>query len=347
MQEPLRAVSSYTQLLAKRYTGKLDADADEFIGYVVGGVSQMQRLINDLLEYSRVGAADARSGPIDCTKAYDAAHANLRAQIEESGAAVTSDTLPIVTADESQLIQLFQNLIGNAINTAATSRRGFTSPPCRATVSGSSGSATAVSGSTRSMASKSSKCSSDCTPPPSTPEQARASRSARRSWNVGAAESGSNRRLGWGRNSASPFRTEGARLMASANAGTPIEILLVEDSPGDVRLTKEGFYATGLRNTLHVVQDGVEAMAFLRREDVYADAPAPDLILLDLNLPRKSGREVLAEIKQDPALKRIPGGRADDIGRRGRHSRGLWSSRELLHHQAVRSRSVYPNCEID
>ena len=94
--------------------------------------------------------------------------------------------------------------------------------------------------------------------------------------------------------------------MESNSVGTPIEILLVDDSPGDVRLTREGFDETGWRNTLHVVQDGVEAMAFLRREGVYADAPTPDLILLDLNLPRKSGREVLAEIKQDPALMRIP-----------------------------------------
>ena len=94
--------------------------------------------------------------------------------------------------------------------------------------------------------------------------------------------------------------------MALANAGTPIEILLVEDSPADVRLTKEGLDEAGVRNALHVVQDGVEAMAFLRREGVYADAPTPDLILLDLNLPRKTGREVLAEIKQDPALMRIP-----------------------------------------
>ncbi len=94
--------------------------------------------------------------------------------------------------------------------------------------------------------------------------------------------------------------------MASDNAGTPIEILLVEDSPADVRLTKEVLDEANVRNALHVVQDGVEAMAFLRREGVYPDAAAPDLILLDLNLPRKSGREVLAEIKQDPALMRIP-----------------------------------------
>lgn len=94
--------------------------------------------------------------------------------------------------------------------------------------------------------------------------------------------------------------------MASRSIGTPIEILLVEDSPADVRLTKEVLGKASVRNTLHVVRDGVDAMAFLRREGGYADAPMPDLILLDLNLPRKPGREVLAEIKQDPALKRIP-----------------------------------------
>ena len=94
--------------------------------------------------------------------------------------------------------------------------------------------------------------------------------------------------------------------MASRSIGTPIEILLVEDSPADVRLTKEVLGKTSVRNTLHVVRDGVDAMAFLRREGGYADAPMPDLILLDLNLPRKPGREVLAEVKRDPALKRIP-----------------------------------------
>ncbi len=94
--------------------------------------------------------------------------------------------------------------------------------------------------------------------------------------------------------------------MNSANAGRPINILLVEDNPGDARLTMEALRDAKVRNELSVVVDGVEAMAFLRRENGYAGAPRPDLILLDLNLPRKDGRQVLEEIKQDKNLQRIP-----------------------------------------
>lgn len=86
----------------------------------------------------------------------------------------------------------------------------------------------------------------------------------------------------------------------------PIEILLVEDNPGDVRLTREAFKEGKVANNIRVVEDGVEAMKFLRREGRYADAPRPDIILLDLNLPKKDGREVLKEIKADDDLKRIP-----------------------------------------
>ncbi|MBK1664304.1 response regulator [Rhodospirillum rubrum] len=85
-----------------------------------------------------------------------------------------------------------------------------------------------------------------------------------------------------------------------------MDILLVEDNPGDARLASEAFKEGGLPTNLHVVQDGIEAMAFLRRERVYTGVPRPDLILLDLNLPRKDGREVLEELKEDPNLKRIP-----------------------------------------
>lgn len=86
----------------------------------------------------------------------------------------------------------------------------------------------------------------------------------------------------------------------------PIEILLIEDNPGDARLTREALREGRVANRLSHVQDGVEAMAFLRQDGRYADAPRPDLILLDLNLPRKDGREVLAELKADPRLRLIP-----------------------------------------
>ena len=88
--------------------------------------------------------------------------------------------------------------------------------------------------------------------------------------------------------------------------GRSVEFLLAEDNPGDVRLTKEALRESKISNNLNVVPDGVEAMAFLRREGKYADAPRPDVILLDLNLPKKDGREVLAEVKADPSLRLIP-----------------------------------------
>jgi CheY-like chemotaxis protein len=85
-----------------------------------------------------------------------------------------------------------------------------------------------------------------------------------------------------------------------------IDVLLVEDDPGDVLMTREAFEHHKVRNQLHVVSDGVEALAFLRREGEHADAPRPGLVLLDLNLPRKDGRDVLEEVKNDPALRTIP-----------------------------------------
>jgi PAS domain S-box-containing protein len=115
LQEPLRMVSSYTQLLARRYQGQLDASANKFIAYAVDGANRMQRLIEDLLAYSRVGARAKGFERIDCTAALDRALANLKAAIDASGAVVTHGPLPAVVHDNLLLVQLFQNLIGNAI----------------------------------------------------------------------------------------------------------------------------------------------------------------------------------------------------------------------------------------
>jgi chemotaxis family two-component system response regulator Rcp1 len=91
-----------------------------------------------------------------------------------------------------------------------------------------------------------------------------------------------------------------------ARSASPIEVLLVEDNPGDVRLTREALKDARVLNHLHVVGDGAAAMAFLRRTGIHTGAPRPDLVLLDLNLPRKNGREVLEEMKGDPSLSHIP-----------------------------------------
>jgi PAS domain S-box-containing protein len=115
LQEPLRMVASYVQLLERRYKGKLDADADEFIGYAVDGANRMRGLIDDLLTYSRVARLGKPFEPTDIESTLDIALINLKASIAENGAVVTHDKLPTVMADGGQLVQLLQNLIGNAI----------------------------------------------------------------------------------------------------------------------------------------------------------------------------------------------------------------------------------------
>jgi PAS domain S-box-containing protein len=115
LQEPLRTVSNFSQLLAKRYKGELDAKADQFIGFIVDGATRMQEMIDDLLEYSRESTRTKPFEPTDCETVFNQALANVKMAIEESGALVTHDPLPTVMADASQMVQLFQNLLSNAI----------------------------------------------------------------------------------------------------------------------------------------------------------------------------------------------------------------------------------------
>jgi PAS domain S-box-containing protein len=115
LQEPLRMVASYTQLLARRYQGRLDGDADEFIAYAVDGCNRMQGLIQDLLAYSRSGSDGKALREISGENALKEALGSLQASIQESGAVVTHDLLPTITTDDAQLALVFQNLVGNAI----------------------------------------------------------------------------------------------------------------------------------------------------------------------------------------------------------------------------------------
>lgn len=193
LQEPLRMVASYTQLLSRRYKGKLDADADEFIAFAVDGASRMQRLIQDLLAYSRVGTKGKDLLDTSSEEALQHALINLRGTIEESGAQVTHDPLPEVLADETQLIQLFQNLVGNASNTRAPESPRYTfPPPVRAGKNGSFRCGTTVWESIPSTSKRFSACSSGCTSGKSLPAPASDWPSARRSSNGTAAASRSN-----------------------------------------------------------------------------------------------------------------------------------------------------------
>lgn len=120
LQEPLRVVASYVQLLSRRYKGKLDAEADEFIEFAVDGAKRMQQLINDLLNYSRVESKGGAVFTVDSGEALDEALANLGVALSEAGAQVTRGELPTVKADQKQMVQLFQNLVGNAVKFRGT-----------------------------------------------------------------------------------------------------------------------------------------------------------------------------------------------------------------------------------
>jgi PAS domain S-box-containing protein len=115
LKKPLQSIEGFAKLLARRYKGKLDAEADEFIEYIGSGVKRMQMLIKDLLEYSQIGAKEKKFKPTDCSGIVEKAVGNLQAAIEERNAAVTYDELPTVMIDTPQMISLFQNLIDNAI----------------------------------------------------------------------------------------------------------------------------------------------------------------------------------------------------------------------------------------
>lgn len=115
LQEPLRMVASFTELLARRYKGRLDNDADEFIAFAVDGANHMKQLINDLLAYSRVGTRAKPFARTDCRDVFDRALRNLIVAIREQGATVKAGHLPTIMGDAVQLTQLFQNLIGNAL----------------------------------------------------------------------------------------------------------------------------------------------------------------------------------------------------------------------------------------
>ncbi len=340
LQEPLRKVASFCQLLEKRYRDQLDERGLKYIDFAVDGAKRMQVLINDLLTFSRVGRASDVREPVPLDAPLDAATTALSAAIEETSAVIERPgPLPEVMGDPTLLGMLWQNLIGNAIKFRAADRtpviritadeqadggwqigvadNGIGVPPefaekifiifqrlhardaypgtgiglalCKRIVEQHGGEMfldTTYSGGTRIYFTL---------PGPGGPP-GRPARGHRHPHASRPVQPGPGR----------------ARTPAPAPKGQrmcdleQIEVLLVEDDPGDELMTREAFEDNKIRNRLHVARDGEEALDFLYRRGAHADAPPADLILLDLNLPKYDGRQILEQIKSDPELAHVP-----------------------------------------
>lgn len=320
LQEPLRKVAAFCQLLEKRYGDKLDERGQEYIQFAVDGAKRMQVLINDLLTFSRVGRLNATTDEVDLGDMLDVALGNLSTVIEETGAQVErrGQPLPRIMGDPTLLTMLWQNLIGNAVK---FHRDGLTPPHRRRMRRGR--------GRTR-------RCVADHGDRQrhryprrirrqsvrDLPTFARPRRLHRNGYRPGIVQE--DRRAPWGqhldrrlfhwRNEVSlhhPHRCRRTRRshigrIHPMTEGRAIDVLLIEDDPGDELITREAFEHNKIRNNLHVAHDGEEGLDFLYRRGIYQDAPRPDLILLDLNLPKYDGRQLLETVKSDPDLSHIP-----------------------------------------
>ncbi len=270
LQEPLRMVASYTQLLSRRYKGKLDSDADEFIAFAVDGAGRMQRLIQDLLTFSRVGTKGRDLLATSSEEALQQALINLRGAIEQSGAQVTHGPLPNVIADETQLIQLFQNLIGNGIKYQKNG-----APKVHVSAAMNGGDKYTFSVQDNGLGIDSQYFEKNFWHVSAAPQTRRVRRHrhrigylqkdcrAPRRQNLGGVQSRARFHV-----PLCPGRKGDEIVKIIGGEGMPIEVLLVEDSPGDVRLTQEAFRDANSSIHLSVAADGVEAMAFLKHTGI-------------------------------------------------------------------------------
>ena len=277
LQEPLRMVASYMQLLAQRYRGRLDSDADEFIGFAVDGANRMKNMIADLLKYSRAGRGD------DFTKfnsgvALDHALANLQFAIGETGATITHDRMPEISGIPPQMVELFQNLIGNALKFHGDRAPRIHVSARRAGSAWEFAVADNGIGIAPHIRKGCSKSSAVCMAARNTPVPVSDWRYAARSWSITEVRSAVDSAGRKGRDI--PFHF--LRIAATSGRFPPhgvrlIEILLVEDNPGDARLAIEALRHGKFASHLSVVEDGgggAPASA-PRRKLSHREAPRP------------------------------------------------------------------------
>jgi signal transduction histidine kinase/DNA-binding NarL/FixJ family response regulator len=313
LREPLRVIAGFGRLLAEDYQGKLDQKADEYIGHMVDGAERMQVLIADLLEYCRVGTQGNPLEPLDICDALKQAIANVQVAVQESGALVTYDTMPVVNGDFSQLAQLFQNLIGNAIKFRgkdAPRIHVYSRPKDNEWVISVADNGIGIAPAHHERIFEMFKRLHGRGEYPGTGIglsicKRIVERHGGRIWVE--SEPGKGSTFSFTLPVASTEATEKEVIaMTTVQGSRPIEVLLVEDNPADARLTEETLKKSGHRTNVTVAEDGEVALAMLRKQGQHASVPRPDLILLDLKLPKKDGPEVLAEINADPDLVTIP-----------------------------------------
>lgn len=301
LAEPLRMISSFVQLIVEEFGDRLGGRGREYVDFVLEGSTRMRSLIDDLLSYSRLGADELAITNVDLADVVGRVLQVLGPVVEETGAEVIVGDLPEVAADSIKIEQVVQNLVANALK--------FRRPDERPRVS--------IDAVRLADAWQVSVVDDGIGIEPR-----HADRVFEMFQRLHAREDFPGTGVGltickrildrhagdiW----FEPNDPRGTRFHFTLPdrpdvPGASLTVLVVEDNPGDVLLMRQGLTTWSHRTDVHVVSDGEAAQAFLWREDPYADAPVPDLVVLDVNLPRLKGNELLARMRADPSLKSIP-----------------------------------------
>lgn len=300
LAEPLRMISSFVQLLAEDSGDRLSDTAREYVDFVLEGSARMRALIDDLLAYSRVGADDLAITSVDLADTVRRSLEILGAAVQEADAQVTVGDLPEVAADAIKIEQVVRNLVANALKFRRTGERPHVSI-----------SAERVAGAWQ-VSVVDDGVGIDPRHSDRVFEMFQRLHAREEYPGTGVGLTICKRivdRHG-GRIWFEPNEPCGTRFHFTIpdrdQRSSALRILLVEDNPGDVLLMRQGLAAWNRPTEVDVVADGEDALAYLRRQGPYADAPAPDLVILDVNLPRLKGNEVLASMRGDPSLEGIP-----------------------------------------
>jgi PAS domain S-box-containing protein len=304
LQEPLRAVQGFANLLAESTKGKLEKDPSDFIDYILDGTQRMQDLIRSVLTHSQINSSDFGDYSTNCNSVIEEVLSNLNTSIQETEAYLEVDKLPQVAVERSQVVQLFQNLISNALK-----YRGSKTPEIYLKAEKSVDKwLFSVRDNSIGIDPKYSEKIFDMFArlhgKTSYPGSGMGLAICKKIVTSHGGDIWVESELGHG--SIFLFTLPSVRKLRRKKMKDQIEILLVEDTPSDIRLTQEALKRSDLKYEMIVVNDGVEAMDYLNKLKESAGKTLPDIILLDLNMPKKNGHEVLDEIKNDSVLKKIP-----------------------------------------